>query len=51
MQDINIAKEKIESRGFLALEVDAHLDLFAEIKKLKKEKPRILPIYALIKSV
>jgi len=42
--DINIAsaKEKIFERGFLDVEVDARLDLFAEIDRLKKEKNAIL---------
>lgn len=42
MEDINIAKEKIESVGFLDIDVDIHLDLFAEIKRLKKEKNAII---------
>jgi quinolinate synthase len=42
MQDINIAKEKINSVGFLDIDIDVNLDLFAEIKKLKKEKNAII---------
>src|SRR5882757_11265296 len=37
-----IAKEKMEQTGFLDLEVDASLDLFAEIERLKKEKNAVL---------
>jgi quinolinate synthase len=40
--DINIAKEKIFEKGFLDVEIDVHLDLFAEIERLKKEKNIIL---------
>jgi len=42
--DINIAsaQEKIFEKGFLDVEVDARLDLFAEIDRLKKEKNAIL---------
>ena len=40
--DINIAKEQIENKGFLDLEIDPQIDLFAEIQKLKKEKNAIL---------
>jgi len=36
------AKEKLSSRGFLDLDVDPSLDLFAEIEKLKKEKNAIV---------
>ncbi|MBI3883845.1 MAG: quinolinate synthase NadA [Sphingobacteriales bacterium] len=42
MQDINIAKAKIEKNGFLDLDIDVNLDLFAEIEKLKKEKNAIV---------
>jgi quinolinate synthase len=42
MVDINIAKETLESKGFLDLEIDLNLDLFAEIEKLKKEKNAII---------
>ncbi len=37
-----IAKEKIEQTGFLDLEIDASIDLFAEIERLKKEKNAII---------
>ena len=36
------AKEKLEEEGFLNLELDPSLDLFAEIEKLKKEKNAII---------
>ena len=39
---IAVAKEKIEKAGFLDLEVDASMDLFAEIERLKKEKNAIV---------
>lgn len=44
MADINIgfAKEKVEEKGFLDLEVDPQLDLFHEIEKMKKEKNAIV---------
>ncbi len=42
MTDINIAKSKIETVGFLDIEVDANIDLFAEIERLKKEKNAII---------
>jgi len=42
MQDINIAKEKIETIGFLDIDINVNLDLFAEIKRLKKEKNAII---------
>lgn len=40
--DINIAKQEIETKGFLDIEVSPTLDLFAEIEKLKKEKNIVL---------
>ena len=40
--NIEIAKEKILENGFLNLELDPSLDLFAEIEKLKKEKNAII---------
>lgn len=40
--DINIAKQEIESKGFLDIELSPTLDLFAEIEKLKKEKNIVL---------
>jgi quinolinate synthetase A len=36
------AVEKLEKVGFLDLDIDPTLDLFAEIEKLKKEKNAIL---------
>jgi quinolinate synthase len=42
MEDINIAKEKIETVGFLDIDIDVNLDLFTEIKRLKKEKNAII---------
>ncbi len=42
MVDINIAKSKIEEKGFLDIELDASIDLFAEIERLKKEKNAII---------
>ena len=39
---INIAKEGLIKKGFLDLEIDPQIDLFAEIQKLKKEKNAIL---------
>ena len=42
MQDINIAKANIETAGFLDIDVDVNLDLFAEINRLKKEKNAIV---------
>jgi quinolinate synthase len=42
MTDINIAKQNIENVGFLDIDLDANLDLFAEIEKLKREKNAIV---------
>ena len=42
MIDINTAKSKIETTGFLDLDIDVNLDLFAEIERLKKEKNAII---------
>jgi quinolinate synthase len=42
MTDINIAKSKIESVGFLDMDIDVNIDLFAEIERLKKEKNAII---------
>jgi quinolinate synthase len=44
MADINIntAKQKLSSKGFLDLEVSPELDLFLEIERLKKEKNAIV---------
>jgi quinolinate synthase len=40
--DINIAKQGLIKKGFLDLEIDPQIDLFAEIQKLKKEKNALL---------
>ena len=42
MIDINTAKSKIETAGFLDLDIDVNLDLFAEIEKLKKTKNAVI---------
>ncbi len=42
MADINIAKLNLESRGFLDVDIDVNIDLFAAIEKLKKEKNAIV---------
>ena len=42
MTDINTAKANIETTGYLNIEIDVNLDLFAEIEKLKKEKNAIV---------
>ena len=44
MADINIerAKQKLTTRGFLDIEVSPQLDLFLEIERLKKEKNAII---------
>lgn len=42
MSDINTAKSKIQEAGFLNIEIDPTLDLFAEIEQLKKEKNAII---------
>ena len=39
---LDIAKSKIETTGFLDIELDPSLDLFAEIERLKKEKNAVL---------
>lgn len=40
--DLAVAKKNLSRNGFLDLEVDPTLDLFAEIEKLKKEKNAII---------
>ncbi len=40
--NITEASKKIEQNGFLDLEIDVNLDLFAEIERLKKEKNAIV---------
>ena len=42
MTDINSAKANIENTGFLDLDINPEIDLFAEIEKLKKEKNAII---------
>jgi len=44
MANINIeeAKKNLEQKGFLDLDIDVNLDLFAEIERLKKEKNAII---------
>src|SRR6185312_9230291 len=44
MADINIetAKKNLEKKGFLDLNIDVNLDLFAEIERLKKEKNAVI---------
>jgi quinolinate synthase len=42
MVDINSAFAAIEKKGFLDIEIDPSIDLFAEIEKLKKEKNAII---------
>lgn len=42
MADINSAYALVEKNGFLDIDVDPSIDLFAEIEKLKKEKNAIL---------
>lgn len=42
MKDINIAFEKINTVGYLDIDIDPTIDLFAEIEKLKKEKNVII---------
>lgn len=39
---MNIQNAKILEKGFLDLEIDPHLDLFAEIEHLKKEKNAVI---------
>ena len=41
MIDINTAKSNIENVGFLDIEIDVNIDLFAEIERLKSEKNAI----------
>src|SRR5882724_761680 len=39
---IGISKDTILEKGFLDIEIDVHLDLFAEIERLKKEKNAVI---------
>ena len=36
------AKNQVEEKGFLDIDIDVNLDLFAEIERLKKEKNAIV---------
>src|SRR5690606_2376124 len=40
--ELQTAKDQVESIGFLDLDIDPTLDLFAEIEKLKKEKNAVI---------
>ena len=42
MTDINTAKSNLENIGFLDIDIDINIDLFAEIEKLKKKKNAIV---------
>jgi quinolinate synthase len=42
MTDINSAKKNLTAAGFLDIDIDPTLDLFAEIERLKKEKNAII---------
>ena len=42
MTTIAAAKNTLEQRGYLDLEVDPTLDLFEEIERLKREKNAII---------
>src|ERR1700712_2776707 len=44
MADIHIAEARtlLEKKGFLDIDIDVNLDLFAEIERLKKEKNAII---------
>jgi len=39
---LNLAKQNLLEKGFLDIEIDPQLDLFAEIEKLKKEKNAVI---------
>ena len=42
MKDINIEKATINQKGFLDIDIDPTLDLFAEIERIKKDKNAII---------
>src|SRR6476469_2279391 len=42
VMNIEVAKKNIKQKGFLDIEIDVNLDLFAEIERLKKEKNAII---------
>src|SRR5476651_2185339 len=39
---MNIAFDRIAEKGFLDIDIDPNLDLFAEIERLKKEKNAVI---------
>src|SRR5712671_3927177 len=41
-ETLDIAKSNIEKNGFLDIELDPSMDLFAEIERLKKEKNAVI---------
>lgn len=41
-ETLDTAKKNIEKKGFLDIDIDPTIDLFAEIKRLKKEKNAVL---------
>lgn len=41
-ETIDIAKKEVDKKGFLDIDLDPELDLFAEIERLKKEKNAVL---------
>lgn len=41
-EELTVAKQNLDGNGFLDLEIDPSLDLFAEISRLKKEKNAVL---------
>ncbi|WP_301921476.1 quinolinate synthase NadA [Ferruginibacter sp.] len=45
MRDINTAKANIDAIGFLEIDIDINIDLFAAIEKLKKEKNAIVLVH------
>jgi quinolinate synthase len=40
--EIELAKQKIDTRGFLDIQINPELDLFSEIERLKKEKNAVI---------
>ena len=41
-KEMLIAQKELEEKGFLDVDIDPTLDLFAEIERLKKEKNAII---------